>query len=67
MAKAKAKAGTNRTKATKRWRCDLCGAYGHVYEDCFRLKKSGEIEHTGIRAIPIENIAMDDDGREAML
>ena len=66
-AMAKGKAGTNRTKATKRRRCDVCGAYGHVYEDCFLLKKSGDIEPTGIRAIPIEDIAMDDDGREAML
>jgi hypothetical protein len=67
MAKAKGKAGTYRTKATKRRRCDVCGAYGHMYEDCFLLKKSGDIEPTGIRAIPIEDIAMDDDGREYML
>ena len=65
MAKAKGKAGTNRTKAPKRRRCDVCGAYGHVYEYCFLLKKSGDIEPTGILcAIPIEDITMDDDGRE---
>jgi hypothetical protein len=31
------------------------------------LKKSEEIEPAGIRALPIEDIAMDDDGREALL
>jgi len=30
-AMAKGKAGTKRTKATKRRRCDVCGLYGHVY------------------------------------
>jgi hypothetical protein len=66
-AMAKGKAGTNRTKATKRKRCEVCGSYGHVYEDCFLLDKSVEIEHAGIHALPIEDIVMDDDGREAQL
>jgi hypothetical protein len=71
-AMAKGKAGTTRTKATKRRRCDVCGAYGHMYEDCFLLEKSKEIEHAGIQALPIEEIVMDNDeweadGREAML
>jgi hypothetical protein len=64
---AKGKAGTNRTKATKRKRCEVCGSYGHVYKDCFLLDKSVEIEHAGIHALPIEDIVMDDDGREAQL
>jgi hypothetical protein len=69
---AKGKAGTTRTKATKRRRCDVCGAYGHMYEDCFLLEKSKEIEHAGIQVLPIEEIGMDNDeweadGREAML
>ncbi len=66
-AMAKGKAGTNRTKATKRQRCNVCGWYGHVYGDCFLLEKSEEIEHAGIHALPIEDIVMDDDGREAPL
>jgi len=64
---AKGKAGTNRTKATKRRRCDVCGTYGHVYGDCFLLEKSEEVEHEGIHALPIEDIVMDDDGREGPL
>jgi hypothetical protein len=64
---AKGKAGTNRTKATKRRRCDVCGSYGHVYGDFFLLEKSEEIEHAGIHALPIEDIVMDNDGREAPL
>jgi hypothetical protein len=63
----KGKAGTNRTKATKRWRCNVCGKYGHVCGDCFLLEKSEEIEHAGIHALPIEDIVMDDDGREGPL
>ncbi len=31
-------------RATKRQRCDVCGAYGHIYENCFLLEKSEEIE-----------------------
>jgi hypothetical protein len=64
---AKGKAGTNRTKATKRKRCEVCGSYGHVYGDCFLLEKSEVIEHAGIHALLIEEIVMDDDGREAQL
>ena len=66
MAK-KGKAGTNRKKATKRQRCDVCGLYGHMYGDCFLLEKSEVIEHAGIHALLIEEIIMDDDGREAPL
>jgi hypothetical protein len=58
---AKSKEGTTRTKATKRRRCDVCGAYGHMYEDCFLLEKSEEIEHAGIHVVPIEDIVMSDD------
>jgi len=64
---AKGKAGTNRTKATKRRRCDVCGSYGHVYGDCFLLEKNEEIQHAGVHALPIEKIVMDNDGREAPL
>ncbi len=63
-AMAKGKAGSNRRKATKRKRCEVCGSYGHVYGDCFILDKSEVIEHAGIHALPIEEIVMDDDGRE---
>ena len=68
-AMVKGKAGTNRTKATKRKRCEVCGSYGHVYGDCFLLEKSEEIEHAGIHihALPIEDIVMYDDGRLAQL
>ena len=48
MAKTKGK-GTTKTKATKRRRCDVCGAYGHIYRNCFLLEKSEEIEHAGMR------------------
>jgi len=64
---ANGKAGTNRTKATKRQRCDVCGSYRHVYGGCFLLEKSEEIEHAGIHALPIEDIVMDDDRREGPL
>ena len=60
-AMAKGKAGTNRTKATKRQRCDVCGSYRHVYGDCFLLEKSEENEHGGIDVLPIEDIVMRDD------
>jgi hypothetical protein len=64
---AKGKAGTNRTKARERRTCNVCGLYGHVYGDCFLLEKSEEIEHAGIHALPIEDIVMDNDGREGPL
>jgi len=66
-AMAKGKAGTNRTKATKRQRCDVCGSYGHMYQDCFLLEKSEEIQHAGVHVLPIEDIVMDDNGKEALL
>ena len=50
---AKGKGGTTRTKATKRRRCDVCGAYRHMYEE--------DIEHAGIHVLPIEDIVMSDD------
>jgi hypothetical protein len=52
----KGKGGTTKTKATKRRRCDVCGAYGHIYENCFLLEKSEEIEHAGMKVLPIEEI-----------
>jgi hypothetical protein len=61
MAKAKGKGGTTKTKATKRQRCDMCGAYGHIYENCFLLEKSEEIEHAGMKVLPIEEIVISDD------
>jgi hypothetical protein len=64
---AKGKAGTTRTKATKRWRCDVCGAFGHLYEDCFLLERSEEIEHAGIEVLPIDDKnLMDDNEREVI-
>ena len=60
MAKAKGK-GTTKTKATKRRRCDVCGAYGHIYENCFLLEKSEEIERAGMNVLPIEEIVVSDD------
>jgi len=39
----------------------VCGAYGHMYEDCFLLEKSEEIDHAGIHVLPIEDIVMRDD------
>ena len=64
---AKGKGCNTRTKATKRRRCDVCGAYGHMYEDCFLLEKSEEVEPAGIHVLPIEDIVTDNDGREAPL
>ena len=68
-AMAKGKGGTTRTKATKRRRCDVCGAYGHMYENCFLLEKSEEIEHAGIQVLPIEETVRSDnewaDGSQA--
>ena len=60
MAKGK-KGGTTKTKATKRRRCDVCGAYGHIYEECFLLEKSEEIENSGMKVLPIEEIVISDD------
>ena len=60
MAKGK-KGGTTKTRATKRRRCDVCGAYGHIYENCFLLEKSVEIEHAGMNVLPIEEIVANDD------
>ncbi len=45
----------------------MCGSYRHAYGDFFLLEKSEEIEHAGIHALPVEDIVMDDDGREAPL
>ena len=72
-AMAKGKGGTTKTKATKRRRCDVCGAYGHIYENCFLLENGEEIEHhAGMNVLPIEEIIISDDdwadaGREAPL
>ena len=70
-AMAKGKGGTTRTKATKRQRCDVCGAYGQMYENCFLLEKSEEIEHAGIQVLPIEETIRSNnewaDGDEAPL
>ena len=68
-AMAKGKGGTTRTKTTKRRRCDVCGAYGHMYKNCFLLEKSEEIEHAGIQVLPIEETVTSDnewaDGSQA--
>jgi hypothetical protein len=56
---AKGKGGTTKRKATKRQRCDVCGAYGHIYENL--LEKSEEIEHAGMNVLPIEEIVTSDD------
>ena len=58
---AKGEGGTTRKKVTKRRRCDVCGAYGHIYENCFLLEKSEEIERAGMNVLPIEEIAVSDD------
>ena len=34
----------------------MCGAYGHIYKNCFLLEKSEEIEHAGMNVLPIEEI-----------
>ena len=34
----------------------MCGAYGHIYENCFLLEKSEEIERAGTNVLPIEEI-----------
>jgi len=57
-AMAKGKGKTTRNKAPKRRRCDVCGAYGHTYENCLLLEKSEEIDREGIQALPIEDIVM---------
>jgi len=59
-AMAKGKGGTTKTKATKRRRCDVCGEYRHMYEDCFLLEKTEEIEHAGINVLLIEEMSDDD-------
>ena len=68
---AKGKGGASKTKATKRRRCDVCGAYGHIYENCFLLEKTEQIEHAaGMNVLPIEEMSDDDwvaDGCEAPL
>ncbi len=46
-AMAKGKAGTNRTKATKRRRCDVCGSYGHVYGDFFYWRRVRKLSMQG--------------------
>jgi hypothetical protein len=60
-AMAKGKGCTMKTKATKRRRCDMCGAYGHIYENCFLLEKSEEIEHAGMKVLTIEEIIISND------
>ncbi len=64
-AMAKGKAGSKRTKATKRQRCMVCGKYGYKYEDCQLLEKSEDTEPVGVvDTLPIaDNI--DKDGKEA--
>ena len=47
MAKAKGKGGTTKMKATKRQRCDVCGAYGHIYEDCFLWRRVRKLSVQG--------------------
>jgi hypothetical protein len=60
-AMAKGKGGATKTKATKRRRCDVCGAYGHIYENCFLLEKTEQIEHAaGMNVLPIEEMSDDD-------
>jgi hypothetical protein len=39
----------------------VCGAYGHIYEECFLLEKSEEIENSGMKVLPIEEIVISDD------
>ena len=39
----------------------MCGAYGHIYKNCFLLEKSEEIEHAGMNVLPIEEIVISDD------
>lgn len=61
-AMAKGKGGNTRKKATKRRRCDVCGAYGHMFEECLFLDKSEETDHAGIHVLPIEEtITRDND------
>jgi len=53
-AMAKGKGGNTPKKGTKRRRCDVCGAYGHTFEECLLLEKSEEPDHAGINVLPIE-------------
>jgi hypothetical protein len=63
-AMVKGKAGTKKTKATKRQRCMVCGKYGHKYKDCWLLEKSEDTEPVVVDTLPItDNI--DNDGKEA--
>ena len=39
----------------------MCGAYGHIYGNCFLLEKSEEIERAGMNVLPIEEIVMSED------
>ena len=39
----------------------MCGAYGHIYENCFLLEKTEQIEHAaGMNVLPIEEMSDDD-------
>ena len=40
-------AGTNRTKATKRRRCNVCGSCGHVYGDFFYWRRVRKLSMQG--------------------
>jgi len=53
MSKGK-KGGNSAKKGAKRRRCDVCGAYGHTFEECLLLEKSEEQDHDGINVLPIE-------------
>ena len=55
--------GTKRTKATKRWRCMVCGKFGHGSECCWLLEKSEDTQQVVVNTCPIQAY-IDDDGKE---
>jgi hypothetical protein len=64
-AMAKGKLGAKRGSATKRWRCVVCGKFGHKFEGCWLLDKGSNIAEAVVHTLPIaEEMGMDDTTNE---